>query len=255
MSAPRKREAVISRPARVGDLHNSGGLVNVRTNLLKDKMSTQTNINVIGIFPTPLFIASCPLDVTEMVKFFDSSDVDDTAKEDYGLRSIDTYIINSLQCRDFKSWVEQMGQEFASRVLGHDVTEMGVTQSWVSIKEPNQRHTTHIHPNSIISGVFYWEDGIVDPIAFHKPTIHSYAPVFKVATRELDQSDNDNPYCWNKYFYTPAKNELVLFPSQLSHSVGVVLSKAPRKSLAFNMMPRGKFGDPFSLYELDYSKI
>ena len=48
-----------------------------------------------------------------------------------------------------------------------------LSQSWVSRKLPGQHHTMHTHPNSLISGVFYY--GPIEEnssaIKFHKMTI------------------------------------------------------------------------------------
>lgn len=214
-------------------------------------MHITEDVAILGLFPTPVFIVNCKdVDLTSAIQVFDDCVLNERESNEYGARSVDTYILNRPECSMLKSWVETKVLDYARNVLGYDISNVAITQSWVSVKCQGQKHTAHVHPNSIISGVFYWNDIEKQPIVFSKPNVHELAQVIK-----LPMVDNvDNPFASNGFYYHPRKNDLVLFPSFLKHSVGVV-NKGCRKSLAFNIMPRGKFGDQDSLYELDFSLL
>ena len=51
-----------------------------------------------------------------------------------------------------------------------DANEIYITQSWIINSNPNQYHPKHKHPNSVISGVMFFDennDESLPPIRFH----------------------------------------------------------------------------------------
>ena len=52
----------------------------------------------------------------------------------------------------------------------------------------------------------------------------------------------------NLSYITPSANSLVLFPSYLSHRIAEHQSKKIRRSLAFNIVPVGGYGEYDSSY-------
>jgi uncharacterized protein (TIGR02466 family) len=122
---------------------------------------------------------------------------------------------------------------------------MQFTQSWVSHKSPGQYHTMHTHANSVVSGVYYFED--IDensPIVFH----HT------VSSNNLNTMDvpTNGPFSASLRVH---KNNIVMFPSYLNHSVPINKSNKVRKSLAFNLVPVRTWGHPGSLNELNFSRL
>ena len=59
-----------------------------------------------------------------------------------------------------------------------------------------------------------------------------------------------NIYNSLKWTIRPEKGMVVMFPSDLFHYVTTNMSNQLRYSLAFNMMLRGKFGNPSSFINL-----
>ena len=100
---------------------------------------------------------------------------------------------------------------------------------WININPPGSYNIAHRHPLSLISGVFYLSvpkgsGGIV----FTNP-IDKFDMFFG-----KNVVDNYTPYNTVDYEYNPIANELILFPSFLTHRVMTNNSDSDRISLAFN---------------------
>ena len=209
------------------------------------------HVEVVPIFPIPVYFAICEDDIKQSIDYMENAPIDlekdqDTLKE-YGTISADNYILNRPEMTGLREWIMNHVDNYARNVLAWDFNKIDLTMSWVSIKEQGQRHKYHIHPNSLISGVFYWDTDDIEPISFLRPR--------KFTNFEIERNENiDAPYAFDHHNFTPRKNTLILFPSETQHSVGKIKQDLPRKSLAFNTFIFEKIGRPDSLTELDLSK-
>ena len=117
--------------------------------------------------------------------------------------------------------------------VGHDVPNFAITQCWLNINRPGERHHRHYHPNSFVSGVYYLEAATQSgSIAFHRPGLAELLPSRLRAT----------PFTFDVWQEEPNTGKLVLFPSRLEHSVQPNRSGADRLSISFNVMFRGSIG-------------
>ena len=117
-----------------------------------------------------------------------------------------------------------------AKSLGFDPT-LGVKlqNSWVNLNRKHDFNSSHRHPGSIFSGVYYIKvpknSGRIvfeTPIAEHSLTIRS------------DQVEKHNYFTSDAWKVTPTEGKLIIFPSWLRHSVEPNLSNQTRISLAFN---------------------
>jgi len=209
------------------------------------------HVEVVPIFPIPVYFAICEDDIKQSIDYMENAPIDlekdqDVLKE-YGTISSDDYILNRPEMTSLREWIMNHVDNYARNVLAWNFNKIDLTMSWVSIKEKGQRHKYHIHPNSLISGVFYWDTDDIEPISFLRPR--------KFNNFEIDRNENiDAPYAFDHHNFTPRKNTLILFPSETQHSVGKIKQDSPRKSLAFNTFIFEKIGRPDSLTELNLSK-
>jgi ectoine hydroxylase-related dioxygenase (phytanoyl-CoA dioxygenase family) len=67
------------------------------------------------------------------------------------------------------------------------------------------------------------------------------------------KEDNLGDFSYLSYNINFKPNMLVLFPSYLTHSVSKNLTDIPRKSLAFNVIPKNGFGKEGNLNELKFN--
>ena len=63
-----------------------------------------------------------------------------------------------------------------------------VTQAWCNKNPPHTGHPAHNHPNSIISGVFYFnQNPTLPPLQFFSPRFES--PVFEWKAEEMTSTN------------------------------------------------------------------
>lgn len=205
------------------------------------------------LFPINIFMDMCNLDIEGDIAFLEkmpladspvlkSGQSNDEAINNYGYRSQSFYVLNNPEVATLRNWIVDCLDEYAIKVLGYDISGMGITQSWVSIKDTAQRHLAHTHPNSLISGVFYFDDSET-PITFTEEDKD-----FLMVKRNPEIA----PY--NQYHVHPMKYGVILFPSWLEHEV-TVNNDVKRSSLSFNSVPLEGFGSAGDLTEIRYDMI
>jgi uncharacterized protein (TIGR02466 family) len=206
---------------------------------------------VLGLFPTPVYMTMLPVELSSVIPFLDSQDMGITGSDEanYGRRSKDSYILHKPECDRLKKFILDSVQDFADNTLLYDYKAYRFSQSWISHKEPGQHHTMHTHPNSLISGVFYYgkAEEKTPAIKFHKTT-----GVFnQSALAPKGKSDKrSSKFAWSEFSVNFEPGLLVLFPSYLYHSVPINNSNSIRCSLAFNVVPTVSFGEEENLTEL-----
>jgi uncharacterized protein (TIGR02466 family) len=160
--------------------------------------------------------------------------------------SEDSKILNSPQLADINVFINSAVQKYLAAVYAPaDSVGLYVTQSWLNVTNSGEFHHKHRHPNSFLSGVFYFNaEKDVDKITF-----------FKTEQAQLRiRTEVWNPYNSESWYFPVETGKLVLFPSTLEHMVTKTESKEPRISLAFNTFLRGELGDQADLTHLILEK-
>ena len=205
---------------------------------------------ILDLFPTPIYITMLPVELSSLIPFLDSQDMNtDSDEANYGRRSKDSYILHKQECDSLRKFILESVQDFADSTLLYNYSSYKLSQSWVSHKEPGQHHIMHTHPNSLISGVFYY--GKVEEktpaIKFHKT---GGGVNQSVIAPKVKADKRSSKFAWQEFSVNFEPGLLVLFPSYLHHSVPVNKSNSVRSSLAFNVVPAIGFGEEDSLTEL-----
>ena len=205
--------------------------------------------NIEEIFPTPVFKTNIPVELSSISNFLlyqeTTTGVD---SQNYGERSKNSYILDTPECRELHDYILQVVTFFGKNVMYYEYDEYKFSQSWVSYKYPNQHHHRHIHPNSLISGVFYFGamDNNIPSIFFHR---ESSSPLLRPRMR---QDLMDSQFSQPTFEVKPEPGLMVLFPSYLEHSVSPNKTNFVRSSLAFNVVPKKGFGEEETLTELRF---
>lgn len=215
----------------------------------------QNSYEVLELFPTPVYTTGMPAELSGIIPFLDAqapnsgSDV-----ANYGERSDNSYILNEPECVEVKKFVLQQVKEFAENVMLYDYDTWELSQSWVSRKQPGQHHTMHTHPNSMISGVFYYgEPSPKTPaIKFHKMAGGMNVNQLQAKTKPDKRSSK---FAWETFSVQFEPGLLAIFPSYLFHSVPINESDKIRSSVAFNVVPKSNLGQEENLTELNFNKI
>ena len=213
-------------------------------------------LEVAALFATPLLRIEIPPELSTACNLFDKTEMwtDKESRMEYGLHSKNTYIMDEPECVDLKKFVLDLVKDFAHNTLLYDYDEWTFSQTWVTWKEPGQQHVPHTHPNSVISGVFFYgygEEG-TPAIEFHRNDIVGNGQTIMLKNFA---DVRPSPFAW-KTFVVPFKpGTLLLFPSYFRHSVPVNKTQYTRKSVSMNIVPKGVLGDPHSLTELQFQKV
>ena len=212
----------------------------------------QINYEILELFPTPVFTTMIPLEFSKVVPWLFKQEMlsEEVDSPNYGERSKNSYILEEPEAIDLKSYILELTSQYG-KLLGYDYESYRFGQSWVSYKHPGQHHTMHSHPNSLISGVFYFGEPTdkTPAIKFHKLeggfNVSYLSPKLVKDKRELKYSQKEF-----SIEFTPGL--LLLFPSYLHHSVPLNKTDKTRCSLAFNVVPKVGLGDETSLTELKF---
>jgi uncharacterized protein (TIGR02466 family) len=197
-----------------------------------------------GLFPTPVGISKLERDLTDSEKNFLLSQ--GTYPNTGNLSSLDTYILNKPELSDLKSFIQSKLNEYFDIVYTpNGGVEIYITQSWVNYTKPNEFHHRHNHANSIVSGVFYIDvEHQNDKIYFHRDMPGGIV----IDAREYHQ------YNCLTWFVPVENNLLILFPSNMVHSVESTINNVKtRSSLAFNTFIKGSIGADESMTGLKLS--
>ena len=212
----------------------------------------QINYEILDLFPTPLFTSQIPLEFSKVVPWLFKQEMlsEEIDSPNYGERSKNSYILDEPESKDLKDFILTLVNQYG-KMLGYDYESYRFGQSWVSYKHPGQHHTMHSHPNSLISGVFYFGEPTdkTPAIKFHKLeggfNVSYLSPKFVKDKRELKYSQKE-------FSIECTPGLLLLFPSYLHHSVPLNKTDKTRCSLAFNIVPTIGLGEETSLTELKF---
>jgi len=177
---------------------------------------------LIGLFPTTLLVTKYEEDFKKEFKYIRELEYEN--QQITGVfRSKDSYLMNHPQLSKLKEFFLEGLDKYASSILGTD-KKLSITQAWVQRNIQNSFTHEHTHPNSMISGVFYFRNEKHAGISFNKNIIDRIV-LPKVKNHRL------NSEAWH---FQPESGELILFPSQTRHSVPPNIKKESRYSLSFN---------------------
>ena len=209
----------------------------------------QNKHEIIELFPIPVYTTTIPETLSSVTGFFDQQEMGTgTDHDNFGFRSKDSYILDKPECSELSNFILS-NVKIYTEYLGYDYDEYRFGQSWISIKTPGQQHSTHVHPNSLISGVLYYGPSTekTSAIKFHKFKAGVNVP--HIAPKMVQNAEKLK-YAQDSYNIIFEPGLLILFPPHLMHSVPLNKTDKPRCSLAFNIVPKVGFGDERFLTEL-----
>ena len=196
---------------------------------------------IVSIFPTPLLTATLGRDFSNKEVNFIESKINDSVLNRGNETSLDNYVIDNLELKGLKSDLEFLLKSYLKDVVNPlNEFDMCITQSWLNTTTEGGWHHIHRHPNSYLSGVVYIRaDKDSDNIVFSKQEY-----------KQIDiKSKTRNKFNTDSKIFSVGTGNVIIFPSKLWHQVETKLSSSIRVSLAFNVMPKGIFGDKERLTE------
>jgi len=195
----------------------------------------QNDMDIISLFPkaVAIFKRNNCLSIEELsaINYYSK----DIRCNQFNTTSINSNILEIAALQNIKGFILTSIQEYFDKVICPDGNVIPfITMSWLNFTEKNGSHHRHVHSNSIISGVFYINAKKEnDKIVFYKPGYNM-----------IDlTSSNLHPLNAPSWWIPVNSNELVLFPSELEHSVPTFTEDYTRISIAFNVFIKGSFGN------------
>ena len=189
-----------------------------------------------GIFPTPVQQGNIGRSFTQEELDFIKlhCEPDRTYKNQGNTTSLDRYILKHPEMKDVSDYIDASIKNYVANVIipRHPV-EFVVTQSWLNYTKEGEYHHKHAHPNSLISGVFYFD------AEFEKDKIY----FFKDGYQQIKiPTDTFNLWTSDSWFFQVKTGDIMMFPSSLTHMVESKKGDNVRTSLAFNVFPKGYIG-------------
>ncbi len=161
------------------------------------------------------------------------------------LSSVDKNVLHRPDFNGIHAIVMKEVNSYAREVLGVNKSiEFYVTNSWINVHGRGHSAGSHMHHNSLISGVLYLKvTEATGALVFHRDVL-SLIPFPPALDLDMDSFNIYNCKSWG---YTPKTNDICLFPSVVMHSADPNESDDERWCLAFNVFVRGDIG---SLHKL-----
>ena len=115
---------------------------------------------LLSLFPTPVLIAQYPIPYEKELEYIqnlpcrrENKGGDTGSKIHYNRQSEDTFVLDNPELSNVKEFIKSKIYKFAREVmLSKD--EVVITQSWINKSGKGESHHEHVHPNSMISGVW-----------------------------------------------------------------------------------------------------
>jgi len=200
--------------------------------------------DIYNIFPIPVYMTKMDRGFTKQELNFVKEQKKHCSKNAGNINTKDTYILNRKEFKNIKKFLTKHCKNYLDTVIcPHNDLELYITQSWLNYTEANQYHHKHEHPNSIVSGVLYFDSDIEkDKIFFTKADCPQIKPII----------DNTKFNLWNSdtWFFPVETGKLIMFPSSTIHQVETKKGDNTRISLAFNTFYKGTIGSDSALTEL-----
>jgi len=196
-----------------------------------------------NLFPTPIYMSNINRPFTKQELQFVKEQKKNSIKNKGNINTKDNYILNRKEFKNIKKFLDQCCKDYLKRIISpKNNIELHITQSWLNYTEENQYHHIHLHPNSVVSGVLYFDcNKNNDKIKF------SNSIGYQQIKPEINKYNIWNSETW---WFPLETSQLIMFPSSTTHQVETKQGNNTRISLAFNTFYKGTIGSNNDLTEL-----
>jgi uncharacterized protein (TIGR02466 family) len=201
-------------------------------------------IERLNLFPTPVFKFNTGRKPSDEEKAY----VEECSKDTYlnvgNVVSVDRYVLDRDPMFGIRESVQFALDSYLKSVYDPSLNvKIYITQSWLNFTNPGQHHHPHSHPNSFLSGTFYFSaDKNQDSISFFNTLLREF----------ILPPESFNEYNAERWVVPVETGDIVVFPSNLKHCVDDTVKERTltRISVAFNTFLSGQIGDEMHLTSL-----
>ena len=199
---------------------------------------------LLQIFPTPITITKYKGSLVDELKYINTLEYI-KQKGNNNFKTKDTYLLKHEQFKNIKDFIYESLNKFTQNIYQSE-QKLVVTQCWLNKNPKGSIHHEHIHPNSIISGVFYFKQNPkLPPIQFAKTLQYK----IELHSKKFNNLNSET-------FLLPCTDgELILFPSNLKHSVLTNTDNEERISMSFNTFSLDVLGSENDLTHLNIREL
>jgi len=199
---------------------------------------------LLTVFPTPVQIYKYENSIEKELKYIEGVEWTEQ-KANGNFKSKDSYLTKHKELKDINLFFKECIDDFTKNIY-LSKQKLTITQCWSNKNPKGSQHHPHSHPNSIVSGVFYLrQDPKLPPIQFGRSQQHSiklHPEKYNILNSEM--------------FILPCvAGELILFPSNLNHSVPINQGDEERISMSFNTFCIDVLGSEETLTHLDIRSL
>ena len=112
-------------------------------------------------FPIPVLICPYPADYSKELEWIrncetrkENSGGDAGNKIHYNRQSEDTFVLDKPELANIRAFIEAKLHKFVTEIMS-STDKLVITQSWLNKSKKGESHHEHVHPNSMVSGVWY----------------------------------------------------------------------------------------------------
>jgi uncharacterized protein (TIGR02466 family) len=196
--------------------------------------------NIEPLFSIPIQFSNIDRVFTKKELNFFKTYENKTSKNTSNYSSKNNYILNEKTLKTLKKEISNCINNYVNQIMCYENVDVYITQSWLNYTKQNEFHHVHEHPNSFLSGVLYLQTCEEDKIYFYKKKYQQISPKIK----------NWNSFNSSSWWFPVKNGDIILFPSELTHSVDIKKQDNTRISLAFNTFLKGTIGINNELTEL-----
>ena len=199
---------------------------------------------LLTVFPTPVQIYKHEDSIEKELKYIEN--IEWTPQVQNGnFKTKDSYLTKHESLKSITSFFKECIDDYCNTIINSE-QRLVITQLWGNRNPKGSKHHEHVHPNSIISGVFYLrQDSKLPPIQFSQSNQHA----MKLDPRKY------NSFNAETFLLPCTAGELILFPSNLKHSVPINMGDEERISLSFNTFSIDALGSKENLTHLDLRSL
>lgn len=198
----------------------------------------------LNLFPTAVFKFNMGRKPNDEEKAY----VEECSKETFlnvgNVVSVDRYVLDREPMAGIRKSVQFALDSYVKNVHAPSQSvKIYITQSWLNFTNPGQSHHPHSHPNSFLSGTYY----------FSANKDQDSISLFNQNLREIMlPTENYNEYNSDRWIVPVETGDILIFPSNLKHCVDDTVRERTltRISLAFNTFLSGQIGDEMHLTSL-----
>ena len=119
------------------------------------------------VFPTPVQIYKHEDSIEKELKYIEGIEWKQQVANG-NFKTKDSYLTKHEQLKNIVSFFKECIDDYCSTII-HSDQRLVITQLWGNKNPKGSKHHEHVHPNSILSGVFYLrQDPKLPPIQFAK---------------------------------------------------------------------------------------